>query len=386
MVAAPDARAAPRYYAALDGLRGYAACLVLLLHLMGAVLTEYFRVPESRISATSDVPGIAVMAFLAEGHHGVEIFFVLSGFLMARLVDTRRRWVDFYIRRIRRIYPAFIVSLACAAAVYCTAYAWEFKPYDFLLNLLFVNAWPGSGIVAYNHVSWTLGYEFAFYLTLPILAAFPRPRWRMGCAAVAAALLLAFAPPPLPRMAGLYAGFMLGCLPDAAIARRVGRVPTIAVVFVYAAFVSAKAVGWITVSVFFNLLPLLIVLVIARIAFDDGVIGRMFSSPLMTWLGRRSYSIYLWHPLVIAVVVYDMLPRSGLMAFPAWATTFVCAMSLLLTLAVAAASYRWVEMPFLRHRAVTARSLEAAAAPGETNCDAGIPPVKLQPPAARTIP
>lgn len=382
MAAGPDAAVAPRYYPALDGLRGYAACLVLLLHLMGAVLTEYFRVPESLISATSDVPGIAVMAFLAEGHHGVEIFFVLSGFLMARLVDGRGRWRDFYARRLRRIYPAFVASLAVAAALYCLSYGWEFKPVDLVLNLVFANAWPGNGIMAYNHVSWTLGYELAFYLTLPLVAIVPDRRWRIAFAGVAALLLLVFVPLPLARTAALYAGFMLGCLPDDAIARHVRRVPMAVVVLAYAAVVTSKAIGWIGAGTFFMVLPPLIALLVARVAFDDGAVGRVLSSTPMTWLGRRSYSLYLWHPMVIAVVVYDLLPRSGLMGFPEAATAFVCVVTVVLTLMISMASYRWIELPFLRRRAHPRRTADATGAPA--NCDSRRPPVKLPFPATRT--
>lgn len=355
---------APRYYASLDGLRGYAVALVFVLHLMGAILAELFKVPESSISATSDVPGIAVMAFLAEGHHGVEIFFVLSGFLMARLAGGPEGWGVFFARRFKRIYPAFLVSLVCAATLYCLAYDWVFDVRTFALNLVFANAWPGSDVKAYNHVSWSLGYEFAFYFTLPLLTALPSTRQRQVAAAFLAVGLLLYAPPPASRMASLFAGYVLGGLTDEAIASRVRRLPIAPVLALYGGVVFAKAVAWISAATFFAILPVLLCVVVARVAFDEGMVGRFFASSPMARLGKLSYSVYLWHPIVLAVVIYELLPWTPVKLHAEGGTTFIISTSILLTLGVSAASYRWIEMPFLRHR--TRATVESqAAVPGD---------------------
>lgn len=338
------------HYAALDGVRAYAAGLIVVLHLVGAVMSEYLRVPAAQATVNSDLPGIPWLVFIAEGHHGVEIFFVLSGFLMARLVDARASWGSFLMRRVRRIYPAFLAALAGTTALACLAYGWEFKLRDFLLNLVFANAVPGSTVLPYLHVSWTLGYEFAFYLSLP-LVAFSRHRGvRVAVAGAATVAILLWAPPPTIRMASLFTGFMLGCVGDATIARWVRPIPMVAVLALYCAWAVGKAVGWIPTLLFFQALPFLLVLVVARVAFDEGRVGRVFASRPMAWLGRRSYGIYLWHPAAIAVATYNLLPRSGLVPWPDAAIPFISLCVVLLTLAASAFSYRFIEQPFLRHR------------------------------------
>lgn len=338
------------HYAALDGLRGYAAGLIVVLHLVGAIMTEYLRIPEAQATVHSSLPGVPWLAFIADGHHGVEIFFVLSGFLMARLVDSRPSWGAFLMRRVRRIYPAFLVALVATTALACLAYGWEFKPRDFLLNLVFANALPQSGVLPYLHVSWTLGYEFAFYLLLPVLAFSSHRGVRIALAGAAALAVALWAPPPAMRMASLFTGFMLGCVADATIARWVRPIPMVAVLALYCAVVVSKVLGWLPTVYFFRALPVLLVLVVARVAFDEGLVGRVLGSRPMAWLGHHSYGIYLWHPAAISVAIYNLLPPSGLLPWPDAAIPFISTCVILMTLAVSAFSYRFIEQPFLRHR------------------------------------
>ena len=337
-------------YPALDGLRCYAVLLVFLVHLLGALLTEYYRIPDDQISVGSPVSGIAALTFLADGHHGVDIFFLISGFLMARIARPGMGWARFVARRWLRIYPAFLASLVVTTAAYVWLYDWPFQLRDFLLNLVFYNAWPGHGIIAYNHVTWSLGYEFAFYLLVPLLAAWRWPGVR-GAVAVAMALAaLLLLPPPLPRMSGLFAGFALGCVADGGLRKLAARVPVWLVVGAYCALVWVKSLAPLEFRTFHQLLLPIAALLIVCIVFGNNPLNRFFASKPMRVLGQWSYSIYLFHPLVISLVIYDLLDWTGLRPQPLFAVPFICIGAALLTVLVAAASYALFEASYFRRR------------------------------------
>ena len=364
MVGATSPRQA--VYPALDGLRCYAALLVFLVHLLGGLMTEYYRIPESQISSLSPVPGIAVLTFLSDGHHGVDIFFLISGFLMARIARPGMKWRAFVGRRWLRIYPAFLASLIVTTAVYVLLYDWPFKPRDFLLNLVFYNSVPNHGIIPYNHVTWSLGYEFAFYLVVPLLASWHSPRMR-GALAITAMLAAIFLfPGPVMRMSGLFAGFALGCMPDAWLRKVAARVPVLLVVVAYCALVWAKSFVPMGFRTFHHVLLPLAALLMVCIVFGSNPLNRFFASKPMRVLGQWSYSIYLFHPLVIALVLYELLDVTGWRQQPALAVPFICGASVLLTVAAAALSYTLFEAPYFRRRlAGQHRVASPAAAPAK---------------------
>ena len=359
----PNPNLRPVAYPALDGLRCYAALLVFLVHLLGGLLTEYYRVPEAQLSALSPVPGIAILTFLADGHHGVDIFFVISGFLMARIARPGMGWTRFVVRRVRRIYPAFLASLALTAAVYCSLYDWSFQWKDFLLNLVFFNSWPGHGIVAYNHVTWSLGYEFAFYLAVPLLAWCRPLPVRAVVAGIAMLLAMFLLPGPLVRMSGLFAGFLLGCMSDRALCRVAAAVPVWLAVVAYCGLVLAKSFWPLDFVTFHRLLLPLIMVVLTCIVFGNNLLNRVFASAALRKLGTWSYSIYLLHPVVISLTIYTLLPKTGLHEFPAFAVPFICMVSAAGTVALAMVSYRLLEAPYFRSKQSASPLLIATPSP-----------------------
>lgn len=337
-------------YPALDGLRIYAALLVFLVHLFGGILTEYYRIPESELSVLSPVGGIATMMFLADGHHGVDIFFLISGFLMARIARPGMSWSGFVKRRWLRIYPAFLASLLLSTVVLVTLFDWPFQWRDFALNLVFYNSLPGHGILPYNHVTWTLGYEFAFYLAVPLLAL-PRAPWlrfMLAGVAVVASLTLLYGTPV--RLAGLFAGFMLGCASDEQLRNVARRVPILVPVVAYCALVWAKSFLPLDFATFHRILLPVAALLIVCITFGGHALNRFFASPAMRRLGQWSYSIYLIHPIVLAVVMTQLLDMTGGRQNPVFAIPFICIVSIVATVSLAALSYKLFEAPYFRGR------------------------------------
>jgi peptidoglycan/LPS O-acetylase OafA/YrhL len=325
------------------------------------------------------------------GWAGVDIFFVLSGFLIgSQVLRTLRRGQplslrDFYWRRAWRILPAFAVVLAVYVAFPVWREApgleswWQFA--TFTLNL-FINYGSNQ---AFSH-AWSLCVEEHFYLLFPLLAVWmtrrpSAPRFIALCAglvllgiALRTGIWLrddALSPPrnwfvedlyypTWTRLDGLLAGVMLATLHvyrPALWARLQARSTWLlagGMALAGTAFwlfrdrtgLLANAVGWPLLSAGFGLLVL-------SATAPHGWLGRR-AVPGAGWLAGASYSLYLSHKLAMHAVhewLVPALPLHGLALFGAYA---------LAILAVGAALHYTVERPGLRLR----DRLGAAVSPG----------------------
>lgn len=198
----------------IEGLRGLAALMVMWWHFRHWVTSE--RAPD------------------AFGYTGVDLFFVLSGFVFAPYVFGKPLALrSFAVRRVLRIYPLYLVSLLLYMVLRQVQgadpwrYVWQ--------HVLMVHTLVSQDIAAYyNGAFWSLPVEVEFYALVPLLAwLVARGRWWFGVV-LAGALLLhqalaLWAVPgqvPMPWVVatvhwpGLWGEFLLGCL-----AWRVGRMP-----------------------------------------------------------------------------------------------------------------------------------------------------------------
>jgi len=150
----------------LDTLRGIAVLSVVFYHGL------HWWLPPS----LSIAPGARLLVLLTSpGWLGVNLFFVLSGFLITGiLLDTRSRpnyWKSFYTRRILRILPLYLVVLFVLR--FYSGVSWRY----FVLCLFYMAnfATPRFGL-GYGPL-WSLAVEEQFYLVWPSLVRFLRPRW-----------------------------------------------------------------------------------------------------------------------------------------------------------------------------------------------------------------
>jgi len=299
----------------MEGLRGLAALLVFFVHFNG-LFYPYIR-PGSWMAAFSSTAGNL-------GHAGVDLFFVLSGFLIYRIViEKHPKYRTFIWRRALRLYPVFLVVLGVYVGLSLLFPAESKLPHSILERVLFVGGnllmLPGmTRMPAMITVAWSLSYEWFFYLTLPLLvAALGLRRWS-SWQRIAFFLFLPLAYCVLwslglvgeIRLILFAAGIVLWELVDRQVPRRLSSSMEY---FVAGAFlINLLAIGlngaqhgeteiilsrvpnFYASSLFLTLIPFCMYAM-----FFDGFLKRLFSWDYLRWLGNISYSYYLIHGLAL---------------------------------------------------------------------------------------
>ena len=351
-------------YPAIDGLRFYAALLVFQCHAINSAWVEFLGGMTLEPIST-DPLSHHILYFLADGGHGVDIFFVISGFLVGRMVfgrEGRFHYAPFIWKRFVRIYPAFLASLVFTTAYFCLllGQAWSFTVTRFVGNLLFLNAIPPLGIAAYNGVTWSLFYEFAYYLVLPAVLLLSRFVGRKWTALILLGCTLAILQTPAVRAVPLFAGTILATFDDNELAAFARRIPLILPLACYFALMSAKGVQALShfeYTTYIGFLAPIVSLLFVKLVFDDSWLSRIASTPIARLLGTISYSFYLWQLPCLYFVLYHVIPSLGLHGMPA-AIVLVFG-AFVLVLVVSLLSYLAFERPYFgSHKPSTATSGE----------------------------
>jgi exopolysaccharide production protein ExoZ len=319
---------------AMEGMRGFAAILVFFVH-FDALFRPYFR-PDSFVAALAGVAG-------SFGHTGVDLFFVLSGFLIYGIVMKQHpSYLSFIWRRIRRLYPVFLLVLSLYLGLSIAFPSNSRLPASFPRALMYIGAnllmLPGmTAIPAIITVSWSLSYEWFFYLTIPFVIAIFRLRSWMAWQRVAFFILLAIVECVLwllgmsghIRLILFASGIILWELVDEGVPRILSAwleyVVTATFILSILAIGLSGAKQGETVLVLSKVphfyAPLLFVslpLFSLYAMFFDGFLGRIFSWDCLRWMGNISYSYYLIHGLAlhgVRLVVnhfFPPAPRSAL--------------------------------------------------------------------------
>ena len=303
--------------AALEGLRGHAAMLVFLTHAFGYLTGKLYVVAdvEHLYVLDSSSAGLAVLVFLFHSNYGVDLFFVLSGLLMADIAV--RRWpgtARFMSRRILRIYPPYLASVVIVAIV---VYFTMQRPVAFsegVANLALLQGFFPLGIHAINPVTWSLSYEAGFYLAVPVIAlawGARRPgslAWRLAFLAAffmalvaLCAMLTADRAIYLAYFALFIPGIALGMLDDEARVRAARRVPVALVIAAWAVFTACVKTGVLpnTQPTYYAASAIACGLLVLKACDSGSLLARLFERPVMRWLGRYSYSFFLMHYIVV---------------------------------------------------------------------------------------
>jgi exopolysaccharide production protein ExoZ len=302
---------------ALEGLRGYAVFLVFLTHAFGLLGAKLYGIDGDHFSLWDSPSGaVAACLLLFHSHYGVDLFFVLSGLLMADIAV--RRWPGarrFLERRALRIYPAYLASVAVVAVL---AILWTGRPIsaaDAAANVAFLQGFFVLGIPAINPVTWSLSYEAAFYLGVPLLALAwsGRPQVAAGRASfglmLAAFALVVAASALAPGAKSIYfayfalfvPGIFLGVLEAEARQRLAQRLPTWLAVAAWIAFAAAVKLEWISNRDphYYLASGVACGLLVLKACDEAGPLARWLTRKPALWLGHYSYSFFLIHYVVL---------------------------------------------------------------------------------------
>ena len=354
-----------RHRTDIDGLRAVAVLAVLLYH---------FNIPG--------LPG---------GFSGVDIFFVISGFVIANSIisDTvgdKFSVSNFYFKRVRRIFPAYVSMILVTSVFACLL----LLPQDlldytrsltassaFISNIYF---WKESGYFsAEAHTkpllhTWSLSVEEQFYIFAPLLVHFIYRFGRQRRALILLPFLISsFALSVIAVFIAPTAGFYL--LPTRAWELFLGVFVALAnwqgprarasrelMAAVGGLFI---LVGMLTLSEgdpfpgWSALWPCLGTALVIQAGNNASaktaapLINRMLSIRLFVWVGLISYSLYLVHWPIAAFARYELLREPDL---------FESGVMIALSFALAAASWRFVEQPFRKTSAARTRKVLAAGA------------------------
>jgi len=353
--------------AALEGLRGLMAVWVVLGHVS---LTFGWRLPG-----------------IDQNTLAVDVFILLSGFVIARLIDQKQEpYAPYILRRAFRLFPLYLAVLAVSTALLgVQGEAWErvqalspanlgrsglvdmaraHLPLHLATHLPLAQGIVPSSLLpraAYTLVgqAWSISLEWQFYLLAPFMvwAVKARQRWLLLGAAVALLLLAA------PLFSKAYLGakilhFVVGGASYFALERRFDK---------WAMGVLAAACLGV---VLMDGAPQLIVLAIwlcviaavgGRLPLAGPSIDRLLSSAPLKRLGEISYSIYLVHMIPLYGVIV-ILGRMGVPAaqLGAWAAP----LTLVLTYLIATATYRFIERPGIDLGAAVTRGWARKASSG----------------------
>ncbi|MGN6423868.1 MAG: acyltransferase family protein [Asticcacaulis sp.] len=301
---------------ALTGLRGVAALYVVLFHANGL-----HAFPQM------------VRPFVHHGYMAVDLFFLLSGFVMAlTYADLFRDGFDFgnfkkfLLLRLARIYPLYILVTLITAVMITTVLADTYHFDDNVLralpfNLTMTHVWG----LAYAIVppSWSISTEWAAYLLFPLtimVAVWLPRRYAVAGVGLAFAVLaaVAFGPYWMTRHHHMHGtldvvhsyapGTTLRCLASFYIGlvafRFRERIPPFAAIL---ALIAALVLLCFK-STDLGLVAVFAVLIMA-LSHDKGPVARVLQNPVIYWLGIVSYALYL---------VHDLIQKIILKSFPAW--------------------------------------------------------------------
>ena len=318
----------------LDALRGLAAMAVVLFHFSTRFSELY---PQAAPQAWS----------LPMGHLGVNLFFIISGFVIFMTIERTARPTDFVVSRVSRLYPAYWVAILLT---FCITHALTLPGKTVPLTTALANGLMFHGLFRVPHVDgvyWTLEVELLFYAL--ILALFVGGRLakvhRVLLGLLALRLAYHFAAVwwgqdwswTVFRLLNLrnIAWFALGiCCYQWVQPRSERKHAALARYTAGAALLSLA----LTESALAGLLGLTFSVTV--LAAARGQLRWLEARPFV-WLGAISYPLYLLHENIGWAVMLKLQALN-------WTAGWACAAALILVLALSDAVSRWVERPAMR--------------------------------------
>lgn len=306
-----SAQAKPEHIPELDGLRGCAIAAVLIYHFSN-------QLPR--------IPGIGLLIHF--GWSGVDLFFVLSGFLITRILAKTRThpgfFRNFYARRVLRIFPVYYWTLAIVIPIFDAVPALRSaipSHHDLSFYWLYLQNWTPL-MQAVNQQSfghfWSLAIEEQFYWIRPLVVWSVPPRRLMAVSI--AGFFLAFAlrlsisshwfiwRATFTRMDALMMGSICALALDHPTVRewlgKRAKILVIPALFLLAGVILGdRLLGErFTDTLGLSAIALSYGLLLLYAAHAQGAVRRVFRSSALTGLGKYSYGIYVYHVPIAAML------------------------------------------------------------------------------------
>lgn len=379
LLAAEKKTSTGHYLNNVTGLRAVAVLWVLIYHTWGVSAGPRVTIPLPA-GANLGLSSIFKMGFL-----GVDIFFVISGFLLtlpwlkprqdSNFINLIR---SFYTRRILRITPAYYTILL--VMLYLSLFGFQKIPTtgNIVSHLFFLNDFLNQAII--RGVFWTLSVEMSFYLVLPLIMHTRKSKYwtitvgLMAVSAIVFRIVLIYQYHPefntgeavnfnnvryIHTLAGRFDEFAIGMV--CAYLYHEKRIPKnwgnalftfgIVVLFVIVNIYARKGDILREAPIGYVILPTMIAIA-AGLIISGAVVGgplpnRILGSSTMIFIGTISYSVYLWHTIVL-----DALYQAELLNAVQGITRLIYAFlySVVPIILLSSISYWWIERPFLEIR------------------------------------
>ena len=334
----------------IDGLRGFLALSVFINH--GCVWFFYLRTGDWDVDSR---------LYDHMGESAVALFFMITGFLFfSKLINANKRpvdWTQLYVGRFLRLAPLYFFAMAVMFAIVAILSEGQLREPMALFALNAVR-WLGftvAGIPDLNGISeswiiiagvtWTLRYEWIFYLLLPLFA------WAATSRPPAVYIFLGFltllAANLLTLDYSILAAFLGGMA--AAVLVRYKKVRVIA----SARLSTLVVVGCVAAAVVifptaFDLVPLLLLSVAFTLVAGGNTLFGLFASHTSRVLGEMTYSIYLLHGLMLFLVFqfgFGLADAATLSAIEHWLVIALCTPMLI---ALSFSTFLGIESPAMR--------------------------------------
>lgn len=345
------------YLPGLNGIRAIAACIVLYFHIDG--FGTYLG-----LKVTINNPEM--------GNFGVSLFFVLSGYLITQLLLLEKKKTGsialkkFYIRRILRIWPLYFLYIFIGVA--CT-YIFQFQKTEtlFLRSLYYVFFLPNiafafkQGIAVLGNL-WSVGVEEQFYAFWPILINKSRRLLLSMICVIIIFILFAQVSRKINHNLFVFFGYTrIGCMATGGIgawwafngmyAKKIIFHPATQFL-AWSIFTIGVFSNWVDKYMFIGFLHYfpsqfwsgVFIILILNVSLNANTVFRL-ENTVFQFLGKISYGIYVYHFLIMYILVYflkDRIHDTLILRFLFFGLSVFC------TISVAAFSHRYFESYFLR--------------------------------------
>lgn len=328
------------YFKSLNGLRAIAAFMVITAH--------FFSLENSFNS-------VLFYKIVKFGSSGVSLFFVLSGFVITRIllnsINSNSYFKAFYIRRILRIFPLYYLALVCYYYLpHLLSSLYHYSPffdrqiyyYIYLQNFGRTFNWNSSGPIHF----WTLSVEEHFYLLWPAVVYFGyrfKQRWLVYISGVLLLLplLLRYYMLSLGHMIDFFTFTRLDQLVLGGVLAILERRKLLSRKYERGYLISMIiGISFFILCIFFNDFYQDVFKHSALGIFYFSIIGLcvIYEDEVMQYLGTISYGIYVWHVLSVDVIENYLATHWIILDF---------LLIIIFTIGISSVSYWLVEKPFL---------------------------------------